>query len=103
MRHYFLTALFLTTILLSPTQTALAADANEAKQPPSPNWTHPKMRKHYKGYDKIKDKQSAGWQYKTNRQGGNVRGGGTTEYEDYRPFYQPYPVKGDKRNNRNKR
>ncbi|MCF8044236.1 MAG: hypothetical protein K9J83_00145 [Desulfarculaceae bacterium] len=103
MRNYFLTGLFLTMVLFGPVQISRAADANEAKQPPSPNWTHPKMRKYYQGYEKIRKKKSSAWQYKTNRRGGNIRGGGTTEYEDYRPFYQPYPVKGAKRKNRNKR
>jgi len=107
MRNYDLTGLLLIIlfctfcIFCGQAQTVRAADANPAKQLPSPNWTHPEKRKEYNGYKKIREKQSSVWQYKTNRQGGNVRGGGTTEYEDYQPFYQPYPVKGDKRENRN--
>lgn len=104
MRHYYLTGLLpilLFCLFFGAAETGRAADANPAKQLPSPNWTHPEKRKEYNGYKKIREKKSSVWQYKTNRQGGNVRGGGTTEYEDYRPFYQPYPVKGDKRNNGN--
>ena len=103
MRNTFLTGLFLVILLCGPAQTARAADANPARQVPSPDWTHPKMRKEYNGYKKIKEKKSSVWQYKTNRRGGNVRGGGTTEYEDYRPFYQPYPVKEDRRKRTNGR
>ena len=103
MRNTFFTGLFLIIIFCMPARTAPAADANPARQLPSPNWVHPAKRKEYKGYKKVREKRSSVWQYKTNRQGGNVRGGGTTEYEDYRPFYQPYPVKGDKRKGKNGR
>ncbi|MFO7751605.1 MAG: hypothetical protein R6V41_00645 [Desulfobacteraceae bacterium] len=86
----------MTIFFLIPASPGLAADANEAKEPPSPNWVHPQMRENYGGYKKIKKKQSSVWEYRTNRPGGNVRGGGTTEYEDYQPFFQPYPVKGNR-------
>jgi len=57
----------------------------------SPNWVHPSLRKNYKGYEKRKlQKQSSSvWQHSTNRPSGNIKGGGTTQYKDYTPFYTP--------------
>ena len=55
------------------------------------NWVHPKIRESYKGYEKFKIQQqlSPMWQYSTNRPSGNIKGGGTTKYQDYTPFYSP--------------
>ncbi|MCK5542034.1 MAG: hypothetical protein KAI40_05025 [Desulfobacterales bacterium] len=55
------------------------------------NWVHPNLRESYKGYTKLKlQKQlSPMWQHTTNRPSGNIKGGGTTKYEDYTPFYNP--------------
>lgn len=57
----------------------------------SPNWVHPNLRNNHQGYEKIKDqkKYSTSWQHNTNRQSGNIIGGGTTKYNDYKPFYHP--------------
>ena len=57
----------------------------------SPNWVHPNLRKNYKGYPKqrIQKQFSPMWQHSTNRQSGNIMGGGTTKYKDYAPFYHP--------------
>ena len=59
----------------------------------SPNWVHPNLRKNHEGYTRLKvQKQfSPMWQYSTNRQSGNIMGGGTTKYKDYTPFYHPSP------------
>lgn len=70
------------------------ADAKEKqamKHLPHPNWVHPANRQAYPGYEKLKQNKRTGrdWQYSTNRATGNIRGGGTTEYEDYRPLYPP--------------
>ena len=57
----------------------------------SPNWVHPNLRENHKGYSKIEmQKQySSIWQHSLNRQSGNIKGGGTTQYYDYVPFYHP--------------
>ncbi len=38
---------------------------------------------------KTQRKFSPFWQYSTNKPSGNIKGGGTTKYEDYEPFYNP--------------
>ena len=56
----------------------------------NPDWVHPANRKNYPGY-RIRDqkkKDGRDWRYKTNRPGGNTRGGGTTAYLKYRSFYR---------------
>ncbi len=55
------------------------------------NWVHPELRESYKGYTKFKEQKehSPMWQYSTNRQSGNIKGGGAIKYNDYRPFYHP--------------
>ena len=57
----------------------------------SPNWVHPDLRKNHQGYEKIKVQKeySPVWQHNTNRPSGNIKGGGTTKYKDYTPFYHP--------------
>ncbi|MCD4744173.1 MAG: hypothetical protein K8R67_17060 [Desulfobacteraceae bacterium] len=60
----------------------------------SPNWVHPNLRQSYKGYENMRTQKqfSTIWQYSTNRQSGNIKGGGTTKYSDYEPFYIPSKV-----------
>jgi hypothetical protein len=57
----------------------------------TPNWVHPNLRESHKGYAKFKEQKQMShlWQYSTNRQSGNIKGGGTTNYNDYTPFYHP--------------
>ena len=57
----------------------------------SPNWVHPNLRKNHQGYEKLKAQKTYSpiWQYNTNRPSGNIKGGGTTKYKDYTPFYHP--------------
>lgn len=68
-----------------------SSKANKIKIISSPNWIHPNLRKNYQGYTdlKIQKRLSPMWQYSTNRQSGNIKGGGTTKYKDYKPFYRP--------------
>ncbi|MEA1967089.1 MAG: hypothetical protein U9N77_02565, partial [Thermodesulfobacteriota bacterium] len=56
-----------------------------------PDWVHPGMRNKYPGYEKKKKqkKENPIWNYSTNRPNGNIRGGGTTDYYDYKPLFQP--------------
>ncbi|MCW7753627.1 hypothetical protein OOT00_06465 [Desulfobotulus sp. H1] len=53
---------------------------------PSPDWTPPGNRANYPGYEMREQKKQnhPTWQRNTNRPGGNTRGGGTTNYYDYR-------------------
>lgn len=75
---------------------------NFAKIISSPNWVHPNLRQNHQGYKSIKiQKQfSTMWQYSTNRQSGNIKGGGTTKYKDYEPFYIPSKVYKKKNGNK---
>jgi len=61
----------------------------------SPNWVHPKLREKSEGYKRIKEQKQSSpmWKYSTNRPSGNIKGGGTTQYNDYTPFYNPSPKK----------
>lgn len=64
----------------------LPGDAQEAPRHPSPDWTPPGNRSNYPGYAirQQKKQNHPTWQRNTNRPGGNTRGGGTTNYYDYR-------------------
>ena len=86
---------FIFFFVLPPPPFVVAKDNQKGKHLPNPNWVHPENRKNYPGYEKRKqNKQSnVDWQYSTNRDNGNVRGGGTTEYNDYQPFYKPEKYK----------
>ncbi|MFO7886033.1 MAG: hypothetical protein R6U68_14550 [Desulfobacteraceae bacterium] len=77
--------------------SALSQDNDPPPLHPCPDWVHPGMRNKYPGYDaKKKRKQdSPMWKYSTNRPGGNIRGGGTVEYNDYQPFFNPDQKKSD--------
>ncbi|MBU0991304.1 MAG: hypothetical protein KJ737_02325 [Proteobacteria bacterium] len=57
------------------------------------DWVHPYMRGQYAGYKKLEDrkKNSPDWTYITNRPQGNIHGGGTVNYNEYKPFL-PSPV-----------
>jgi len=52
----------------------------------NPDWVPPVNRNKYTGYQIMEDakKTSESWKYSTNRQGGNIKGGGTVKYKDYR-------------------
>ncbi len=52
----------------------------------NPDWVPPVNRSRYPGYQIMEDarKNSESWKYSTNRQGGNIKGGGTVKYRDYR-------------------
>lgn len=73
------------------TSPAGAKEPRAVKHLPSPNWVHPENRAAYPGYERQKQNKRTGrdWQHSTNRPNGNIRGGGTTEYKDYLPFYTP--------------
>lgn len=100
MYNFFLRRTFVLMIclVLFPSPQLFAKDNGKEKHLPNPNWVHPGNRDDYPGYAKHKqDKQTgANWQYSTNRDRGNIRGGGTTEYNDYAPFYKPGPPKRKK-------
>ena len=90
--------IFILILILScPLAQPLSARAEEKQMSlhPAPDWVHPGLRKKYPGYKKQKERKtdSPSWQYSTNRPLGNIRAGGSTEYQDYRPFYSP-PKKG---------
>jgi hypothetical protein len=57
----------------------------------SPNWVHPSLRRNNAGYKKLieQKKLSPMWRHTTNRPSGNIIGGGTTKYNDYKPFFIP--------------
>ncbi|MBF0101947.1 MAG: hypothetical protein HQK77_13680 [Desulfobacterales bacterium] len=57
----------------------------------NPDWVHPNHYKDYPGYkaNKEQKQENRDWEYSTNRPGGNTRGGGTVEYNKYKPFYRP--------------
>ncbi|TWI68895.1 hypothetical protein LZ24_02367 [Desulfobotulus alkaliphilus] len=57
---------------------------------PNPDWTPPGNRHNYPGYEMREQKKQnhPTWQRNTNRPGGNTRGGGTTDYYDYRSISQ---------------
>ncbi|MDY0161997.1 hypothetical protein [Desulfobotulus sp.] len=60
--------------------------AQEIPRHPSPDWTPPANRANYPGYE-IREQKKINhptWRKNTNRPGGNTRGGGTTNYYDYR-------------------
>ncbi len=63
---------------------------NDGYRLANPDWVHPFNRKNYPGYARRREnkKNSRAWSYKTNRPGGNTRGGGTTAYYRYRSFYR---------------
>lgn len=50
------------------------------------DWVHPAVRHTYPGYEKLKNrkKNSPDWKYATNRPRGNIHGGGTSAYKDYK-------------------
>ena len=50
------------------------------------DWVHPAVRHTYPGYEKFKNrkKTSPDWMYATNRPRGNIHGGGTSAYRDYK-------------------
>lgn len=81
--------LILICFALFPSHVLIAKE--KEKKLPNPSWVHPENRKNYPGYKIHNDKKKNGvdWQYATNRDMGNIRGGGTTEYNDYQPFYKP--------------
>lgn len=85
-------------ILISCPAGAKEPKPRDVKHLPNPNWVHPAERAKYPGYERQKqDKQTdRDWRYLTNRPNGNIRGGGTTEYKDYRPFYTPAKPKRKK-------
>ena len=91
MKRFAKTAVLFWTITVLFFSPAAAQEKEKPKRHPSPDWVHPKMRKNYPGYEekKRKKKNSPMWKYSTNRPTGNIRGGGTTEYKDYRPFFTP--------------
>ena len=62
----------------------------------SPDWVHPHQRFGFKGYVKHKEQKGKArlWTYATNRAMGNIKGGGTILYKDYKLSSQLYrPVK----------
>ena len=65
------------------------ADEEKIIMPACPDWVNPTVRKDYPGYAILKQrkKNSPSWKHMTNRARGNIRGGGTTLYYDYKPFY----------------
>lgn len=67
------------------------SNISKIKNISSPNWVHPNLRKNHPGYEKIRTQKqfSSIWQHNTNRQSGNIKGGGTTKYKNYTPFYHP--------------
>ncbi len=81
-------------------QPPVKAEKKQTISHPAPNWVHPELRQQYPGYKKQKEqkKNSNIWKYSTNRPLGNIKGGGSTQYNDYKPFYRPPPKK--KKNNR---
>ncbi len=86
----FLVACCLTVFFLTGF-TVHAEGTDGTKRVASPNWVHPEARKTYEGYRKKRKKKERAklWQYSTNRPAGNIRGGGTTTYQNYKPFYEP--------------
>ncbi|ACN14479.1 hypothetical protein HRM2_13700 [Desulforapulum autotrophicum HRM2] len=87
LKNTILTLIFLAAI----TVPAGANEKQKIKHLPHPNWVHPAKRNTYPGYEQLKQNKKTGndWQYSTNRATGNIRGGGTTAYKDYRPLYTP--------------
>ena len=67
---------------------------------PCQDWVHPNNRHLYPGYAKHEDlkKNSSIWTYATNRPGGNIIGGGTIPYNEYKPSYAP-PINNPDRYN----
>ncbi|MFH1155278.1 MAG: hypothetical protein V1793_15820 [Pseudomonadota bacterium] len=78
---------------------AWAQDRNAPVLLPNPDWVHPSMRQKYPGYAKqVQDRSSGtGWTFSTNRPGGNIRGGGTTPFADYRPLFPATPLPGKRK------
>jgi hypothetical protein len=72
---------------------ALAQDPPNTLLLPDPDWVHPSLRGKYPGYEKrLREKESgAVWTFSTNRPGGNIRGGGSTPYREYRPLFPAGP------------
>lgn len=92
--HLFMTRLLTVIILAVPVLFPIVIQAQEKEQAlslASPDWVHPARRESYPGYRKHEEQKQTGtlWQYSTNRPLGNIRGGGTTQFQDYRPFYKP--------------
>lgn len=85
-RFIFLISLVVLSILsFADGNASIAAD-----------WVHPALRNQYEGYRKLdnRKKNSSDWTYATNRPQGNIHGGGTVEYGEYKPFYpSPLPKK----------
>ncbi len=79
--------------------TKLSKNYNKVRITGSPNWVHPKLRNKYKGYKKLYTQKQSSliWQYSTNRQSGNIKGGGTTQYKDYKPYYYPAQQQNQKK------
>jgi len=89
---------FYTTILLglciSGILSASTVPAQENKKilvNPSPDWVHPAQRDYYPGYNILREQKKTRtlWHYATNRPKGNIRGGGTTDFQNFKPLYQP--------------
>lgn len=68
----------------------IAAGAGVNIRIANPDWVPPQNRKNYPGYaiKKQRLRTADSWKYATNRPGGNIRGGGTTGYFDYRSVNQ---------------
>jgi len=85
-----LPALIIMLFALSAWAKQPAGNANDKiVLPACPDWVNPNVRKDYPGYAirKKRKKNSPAWKHLTNRPGGNIQGGGTTQYYDYKPFY----------------
>ncbi len=89
----FLIGFMVLTLIAVQPPVAIAEDS-KFQNHAQPDWMHPARRKDYEGYAKKKQQQRESniWKYATNRPGGQKnQSGGTTEYKDYKPLYEPAP------------
>ncbi|MCP3899921.1 MAG: hypothetical protein GY707_09445 [Desulfobacteraceae bacterium] len=95
---FFLVCIVPAVYAIEPSNTTNNKKSKIKKNVPNVNWVHPSLRESYQGYAKFKEQKqySPMWKYSTNRQSGNIKGGGTIKYNDYTPFYHPSMLKKKK-------